>query len=78
MLPGCRETVIDRRQRLPGSGPGPAGLAEAMEKFCRDPGSRPEHGSAAPDWLAEKKYDVDQVNAAIRLDGAWAWIRPDG
>ncbi len=64
--PGCRETVIDRSNGfLVPVRDGPA-LATAMKNLCRDPDLVRSMGDASRQ-LAESKYDVVRVNAAIRV-----------
>ncbi len=61
---GCRETVTPGENGWLVPVRDPAALAEAMEKFFEDPDLAPDMGRKSR-LLAEKKYDVHQVNRDI-------------
>lgn len=62
--PGCRETVIAGENGYLVPAGDAAALAQAMEKFIRQPESIPVMGKASRQ-LAAEKFDVNRVNATI-------------
>lgn len=62
--PGCRETVVDGDNGFLVPVRDSEALAAAMEKFCRDDGLAENMGRRSRE-VAEQKYDVRMVNAAI-------------
>jgi glycosyltransferase involved in cell wall biosynthesis len=66
-VPGCRETVSDGDNGWLVPVRDPAALADAMERFCREPPLAGRMGRRSR-ALAEQKFDVHQVNRVI-LEG---------
>lgn len=71
--PGCRETVVDGRNGFLVPARDPAALARALRDLIADP-DRLRAMAAASRALAEERFDVVAVNAAMRraLTGAAA------
>lgn len=62
--PGCRETVVDGENGFLVPVADPAALARAMLRFIEEPALIPAMGAAAR-RIAEARYDVHKVNAAM-------------
>lgn len=62
--PGCRETVVSEENGFLVPTKDPIALSQAMERFILDPGLIPQMGRKSRQ-IAEEKYDVHKVNAAI-------------
>lgn len=62
--PGCRETVVDGDNGFLVPVKSADALAQAMLRFAQDPGLAHRMGQRSRQ-LAEEKYDVHQVNAAM-------------
>lgn len=61
---GCRDTVEDGVNGFLVAPRDPVALAERMERYLRDPALVARHGAAGR-ALAERKFDVHQVNAQM-------------
>lgn len=62
--PGCRETVNHGENGFLVPVRDPIALAEAMERFIKEPELIPKMGKRSRE-IAEEKYDVNKVNAVI-------------
>ncbi|HEX3760848.1 MAG TPA: glycosyltransferase family 4 protein [Kofleriaceae bacterium] len=69
---GCRDTVEDGVNGFLVAPKDPVALAERLERYLRDPALAARHGAASR-ALAERRFDVHQVNAqmleALQLAG---------
>lgn len=76
--PGCRETVIEGENGFLVPPRDPAALAEAMSRFLEQPELASRMGAASRQ-IAEARYDVHKVNAAMLqamgLDGGSVGVR---
>jgi len=62
--PGCRETVVHGENGFLVPTNDSMALADAMEKFLRDPGLVASMGARSR-GIAEEKYDVHDVNRVM-------------
>lgn len=63
-VPGCRETVLDTVNGFLVSPREPDALAEAMERFIREPGLIERMGCESR-RLAEERFDVEKINTRL-------------
>ena len=63
-MPGCRETVIEGENGFMVPLRDPDALANAMERFLRDPGMTIEMGRASRD-LADRRFDARIIAARM-------------
>lgn len=62
--PGCRETVVDGVNGFLVPPRDPEALAEAMERFIREPDLIPRMGRESRK-LAEERFDVRKINQRL-------------
>ena len=61
-VPGCRETVEDKRNGFLVKAKSPIDLAKAMQVFIEEPGKIEEMGNESRK-IAEEKFEVSKVNS---------------